>query len=120
MKGFAYDGILVEASAVLGTLGNAINATANGLVTGRHAGMRVDGRVNAAPSTTNASTFYRNGIGVVVEAGGLVSLTGTPSGDSPTGAGSLTVGGNAIEGVRFDPGGASPPLSTVTGIAWTV
>ncbi len=115
VKGFAFDGILVQAGGAL-ALGNAIQVTGNGLVTGRHAGMRVAGRATATPLTTASSSFFRNAIGVVVEGAGSVSLTGTPVTDPPTGAGSLTVGGNAVEGLRFDPGGAMPSASVVTGV----
>jgi hypothetical protein len=120
VRGFLYDGILVEDSGVL-TMTMAIEATVNGLSTGRHAGLRVRGSgratLNASAATTaQASSFIRNAIGIAVEGNASISLIGMPGTDPSSGTGTLTVGGNAGDGLRMEPGTASPPSSTITGV----
>jgi hypothetical protein len=120
VRGFAYDGILVEDTGML-TMRPPIQASLNGLATGRHAGLRVRGSaralLNAGGATINQDcAFDRNGVGIAVEGGGSVSLTGTPILDSSLAYGTLVVGGNASDGLRIEPGQGSPPASDVTGL----
>jgi hypothetical protein len=118
VQGFIYDGIVVEDTGML-TIRAPIEATLNGLATGRHAGLRVRGSGRALLNAANAmaqAAFARNAIGVAVEGGGSISLSGLPGSDPSLGSGTLTVGGNANDGLRIEPGGANPPASSITGL----
>jgi hypothetical protein len=120
VRGFRYDGILVEDTGLL-TMRPPVAATLNGLSTGRHAGLRVRGSASAllnsiSATTAQPSAFTRNAIGVAVEGNGSISLTGMPGSDPSLGDGTLTVGGNAGDGVRIEPGPGSPPASAITGL----